>query len=164
MLGARDKAAKERCLEIYKEEKRKVKRCIHQSKKEVRGQFERKLNQCVIGKRKLFWKRVSKANIGKVENCSRMKDINWRLELEEIELGRLWKEYFEDLYNIDSQEQVSAHMCGFDGVLRGNYFGGEPIRRTEVEVRVVKLKNGKAAGKDEVKGEMIKGEGDRVVD
>ena len=27
-------------------------------------------------------------------------------------------------------------MCGFDGVWRGNYFGGEPIRRTEVEVRV----------------------------
>ena len=43
-------------------------------------------------------------------------------------------------------------MCGFDGVGRGNYLGGEPIRRTEVEVRVSKLKNGKAAGKDEVTG------------
>ena len=32
----------------------------------------------------------------------------------------------------------------------------------EVEVRVGKLKNRKAAGKDEVKGEMIKGGGDRV--
>ena len=30
----------------------------------------------------------------------------------------------------------------------GNYFEGEPIRRTEVEIRVGKLKNGKAAGKD----------------
>ena len=39
-------------------------------------------------------------------------------------------------------------MCGFDGVQGGNYFEGEPIRRTEVEVRVGKLKNGKAAGKD----------------
>ena len=37
-----------------------------------------------------------------------------------------------------------------------NYFGGKPIRRTELEVRVGKLKNGKAAGKDKVKGEMIK--------
>ena len=51
-------------------------------------------------------------------------------------------------------------MCGFDGVLRGNYFGGEPIRRTEVEVRVGKFKN----GKDEVTGEMIKSGSDRVVD
>ena len=42
-------------------------------------------------------------------------------------------------------------------------FGGEPTGRAEVEVRVVKLK-GKAAGKDEITGEMIKGGGDRVVD
>ena len=33
-----------------------------------------------------------------------------------------------------------------------------------VEVRVGKLKNGKAAGKDEVTGEMIKGGGDGAVD
>ena len=47
---------------------------------------------------------------------------------------------------------------------RSNYFGGEPIRRTEVEVRVGKLKNGKAADKEEVMGEMIKCGGDRVMD
>ena len=52
----------------------------------------------------------------------------------------------------------------FLGVRRGNYFGGEPIRRTEVEVRVGKLKNGKAAGNDEITGEMIKGGGNRVLD
>ena len=47
-------------------------------------------------------------------------------------------------------------MCGFDCVQRGNYFRGEPIK-TEVEVRVRKLKNGKATGKDEVMGEIING-------
>ena len=31
-------------------------------------------------------------------------------------------------------------MRGFDGIQRGNYFGGEPITRTEVEVRVESLK------------------------
>ena len=41
-------------------------------------------------------------------------------------------------------------MCGFDGVRRGNYFGGGLNRRTEVKVRVGKPKNGKAASKDEV--------------
>ena len=55
-------------------------------------------------------------------------------------------------------------MCGFDGIQRGNYFGGEPIARAEVEVRVGKLKNRKAAGKDKITGEMIKGGDDRVVD
>ena len=52
-------------------------------------------------------------------------------------------------------------MSGFDGVWRGNYFRGEPIRRTEVKIRVEKLKNGKAAGKDEVTGEIIKCVGER---
>ena len=48
-------------------------------------------------------------------------------------------------------------MCGFDGIQRCNYFEGEEIRRIEVDVRVGKLKNGNAAGKDEVTGEMVKG-------
>ena len=55
-------------------------------------------------------------------------------------------------------------MCGYDGVRRGNYFGGEPIRKIEVEKRVKKLKNGKAAGKGEVTAEMEKGGGDVMVD
>ena len=55
-------------------------------------------------------------------------------------------------------------MCGFVGVRRGNYFGGEPIRRAEVEVRVRKLKDGNAASNDEVTGEMIKCGDNRVMD
>ena len=42
----------------------------------------------------------------------------------------------------------------FDGVRRGNYFREEPIKRTEVEVSVRKLKNGNAAGKDEETGDI----------
>ena len=41
-------------------------------------------------------------------------------------------------------------MCGFDGVRRA-------VSRMEVEVRVGKLKNGKAAGKYEVTRKMVKG-------
>ena len=86
------------------------------------------------------------------------KTVIWREKEKSrtrAEVGRIWKEYYENLYNIDTQEQVAAHIYGFDGVRRGNYFGGEPIGRTKVEVREGKLKNGKAAGKDEVTGEMI---------
>ena len=50
-------------------------------------------------------------------------------------------------------------MCGFDGIWRGNYFGGELIGRAEVDVRIGKLKNGKATGGDEFTREMIKGGG-----
>ena len=53
-------------------------------------------------------------------------------------MRRIWKEYFEVLYNINTQEQVAVYMGSLDGVRRGNYFGGEAIKRTEVEVRVRK--------------------------
>ena len=36
----------------------------------------------------------------------------------------IWKDHFENLYNIDTQEQVAVHVCGSNGVQRGKYFGG----------------------------------------
>ena len=90
------------------------------------------MDEDVNGKRKLFWKGVSNAKGGKVESCSRVKDGNGRLAQGEDGARKIWKEYFEDLYNIDTQEEVAVHMCGFDGIRRGNYFRGEPIVRAEV--------------------------------
>ena len=55
---------REGCLVVYKEEKRKVNRCIYQSKEEVQEQFEGKMNEDVSGNIKLFWKEVNKANKG----------------------------------------------------------------------------------------------------
>ena len=49
----------------------------------------------------------------------------------EDEVRRIWKEYFEDLYNVDNQKQVAVHMCGFNEIQKGNYFGGEPIGRAK---------------------------------
>ena len=48
---------KERFIEAYREEKRKVKRCIIQSKKKVNEQFGRKMNEDVNGNRKFFGSR-----------------------------------------------------------------------------------------------------------
>ena len=137
---------------------------IIQSKKKVNEHFGRKMNEDVSGNRKLFCHGVSNVKGVKVDNFSRIKGGNGRLVQGEDEVRRIWKEYFEDLFNIDTREQVAVQMCSFDGIRRGNYLGVETIRRAEVEVRVGKLKNGKAAGGDEITGEMIKGGGDRVVD
>ena len=101
--------------------------------------------------------------------------LRWRVAAEErMEMGgwhfeRLsWegfgKKYLKDLYNVDTQEEVEVHMYDYDGVQRGNSFGGEPIRKIEVEERVKKHNDRKAAGKDEVTEEMVKCGGDVVVD
>ena len=52
----------------------------------------------------------------------------------EDEVRRIWKEYFEDLYNIYTQKQVALLISDFDGIRSSNYFGGETTGRAEVEV------------------------------
>ena len=53
-------------------------------------------------------------------------------------------------------------MCRFDRIQRVNYFRREPIGKAEVGLRIGKLKNGKAAVKNEIIGEMIKSRDDSV--
>ena len=43
-------------MEVDREGKRKVKRCIYQIKKKVNEQFGRKMNEDVNGNRMLIWK------------------------------------------------------------------------------------------------------------
>ena len=74
------------------------------------------MNEDVNVNRKLFWKEVSNVKGRKVECCSRIKDGNMRLAQGKDELRRIWKEYFEDLYDINTQEQVAIHMCSSDGI------------------------------------------------
>ena len=71
---------------MYREEKRKVKRCIYLNKKKVNEQFRRKMNEDVNENRKLFWKEVSTAKGGKAESCSKIKDGNGRLAQREDEV------------------------------------------------------------------------------
>ena len=78
MFAAGDEEAKERCIKAYREEKRKAKRCIYQSKKKVNEQFGREMNENVNGNRKLLWIEVSNAKEGKVESCNRIKNGNRR--------------------------------------------------------------------------------------
>ena len=75
------------------------------------------MKQNVNGNRELFWKEVSNAKGGEVESCSRIKDGNGKLAQGE---GEISKEYFEGLYNMDTQEQDVVHMYGFDEIRRGN--------------------------------------------
>ena len=51
---------------------------------------------------------MTKRNGGKVENSNGIKDGNGKLALVEVEVLRIWKEHYEDLYNIDSQEIMQS--------------------------------------------------------
>ena len=43
-------------------------------------------------------------------------------------MRRTWKDPFENLYNMDTQDQVIVHMYDFSDVRRGNYFGESGLR------------------------------------
>ena len=72
-----------------------------------------------------------------MESCSRIRDGKGRLAQGEDEVRRIWKEYFEDLYNIDTvlRKRLQSTCMALMGQ-RGNYFRGESIGRAEVEMRV----------------------------
>ena len=103
---------------------------------------------------------MSKANGGKVESCNRIKDRNGKLVLREDEV-RFGKIIFRNF--IIKIPKSRLHACLALMVFRDNYFRGELNRSTEVEISMRELKNGKAAAKDEVTGEMIQGRGDILV-
>ena len=73
VLRGRDEDSKEKCMEAYKEEKKKIKSCMCQSKKEVNEQFRRKMNEDLIKNRKQFWKEESRAD--------EKKEERWREEM-----------------------------------------------------------------------------------
>ena len=64
-MAASDEEENERCMETYREEKKRVKGCVCKSKGKVGEQFGRKMNGDVNGNRKLFCK-VSNVKGGKV--------------------------------------------------------------------------------------------------
>ena len=72
----------------------------------------RKMNEDVNRNMKLVWKEESNAKGGKVKSCRRVKDRNMRLAQGEDEVRKIWKEYFEDLYNIYrySGRRCSPHV------------------------------------------------------
>ena len=83
MLGVMDEIEKERCKDINKEEKRRVKRYIYQSKKEVNEQFGEMMNYDANGIVKFFLKEVGNVNGGKVANCIRIKEKSGKLAVGE---------------------------------------------------------------------------------
>ena len=68
--------------------------------------------------------------------CMRVKRILKSSFERESDFRENWKEYFEDLYKADIEEQVTVIIWGFKGDRRGNYLMGEPLGKTELEARV----------------------------
>ena len=97
--------------------KQRLKGAYKRENKEINEQFGG--DKCACGNRKVFLEEVAKVNEGNVENFGRVKEgIRKRKKSKDW----TWKDYFQALYNMSTQEQVVIHMCGSGGVRRSNYF------------------------------------------
>ena len=67
----------------------------------MKYQFRGKMNEDIDRDRKLFWKKMNKVNGRKDESSSR-KRMKMGLELGEDELRRIWKDYLQNLYYMDT--------------------------------------------------------------
>ena len=58
---------------------------------------------------------------GEVKNWSEIKGKIGRLVVGECNVCKSLREQFEDLYNVDTEEEwVTINICSFDGIIRGN--------------------------------------------
>ena len=58
--------------------------------------------------------------------------------------------YSEDLYNADTEEEITLNRHGSDGARKRNYFEGYPVINCKGTKREKKVKSCKAAGKNDV--------------
>ena len=162
MLQATNEHEKSRLKEEYKVIKKDVKKMVKRSKKEVNERLGNKMKEDLNGNLKLFWKEVRKINGSDRNTSSRVKDREGKILIGECRARERWREYFMDLLNVTQDMEMNVNMCGFAGVRRSTYLGCEPISMDEVSKVIVKLKNGKASGVDEVTAEMIKSGGESL--
>ena len=74
-----------------------------------------------------------------MENCNRIKFRTEKIAVGEDKGRQTWKEYFKDLYNVDTEEQITVSMCEPEGARKVNYFGEQSMRKFEAEARMKRL-------------------------
>ena len=104
-----------------------------------------------LGRSKLMHDEIKKLTGKKRSNepSLSIKDKNGKLLHDKDKILERWKEYIGELFDDNRPEMPS--MVNSDG---------PPILRNEVENALRKMKNGKAAGSDEITAEMLKALGD----
>jgi len=147
---------REQRMEEYKRVKKEVKMIVRKSKKEANENMGKRMTNDMNGNIKLFWKEVKKARGCVANGSEKVKDASGRMLLRDNDVKERWKEYFEELLNVEMQDQIVVNEYGLQDLNRSEYLGCEAVRKEEVVDALGKLKNGKASGVDEVTAEMLK--------
>ena len=54
-------------------------------------------------------------------NLQRIMNSDGSFVTVEMNVRKVWREHFENLHNVGSNEEVIVNVCGFDGLRRNRY-------------------------------------------
>lgn len=149
--------------EEYKNLKQRVKRAIQDAKRKTDEAYGRKISEQFLNDRKAYYRAVKEARGKKTESVSggRMRDMNGEV-VEGDGVVKVWKDHFSSLA-VKSRGKAKISSIGME---RGriNRVVESQISREEVKEAINRLKMGKAAGVDNIPGEMLRYGGEEAVD
>lgn len=136
----------------YLNSKRRCKKVVEEEKKKSWEEFAQKMEGDVSGSKRMLYGLIrSKRTERTITKLVKKEDGDLLTHPEEIK--RRWKEYFDNLLNVNNcTGEIEAIQCE-DSTTE------DDITMLEVEVAVQKMKMGKATGMDEISIEMIKAAG-----
>ena len=139
--------------ERYQEAKKEAKRVVRQARNEEWIELGRSLEDDFQKNHKRFWSRVRMCNENKADVAGKICDESGQLIVDDAGVRNRWKAYFSDLLQEDAQGQNGNQV---DREVQPDEEERAPIAVEEVEVAILKLKNGKSPGICGISAEMLK--------
>ena len=139
--------------ERYQEAKKEAKRVVRQARNEEWIELGRSLEDDFQKNQKRFWSRVCMCNENKADEAGKICDESGQLIVDDEGVRNRWKAYFSDLLQEDAQGQ---NVNQVDREVQLDEEERAPIAVEEVEVAILKLKNGKSPGICGISAEMLK--------
>nr|XP_053629700.1 uncharacterized protein LOC128686692 isoform X1 [Cherax quadricarinatus] len=150
--------------EEYMEKKREVKRVVKQCKKRANERVGEMLSTNFVENKKKFWSEINKLRKPREQMDLSVKNRRGELLNGELEVLGRWREYFEELLNVDEDREAVISCIGQGGITSCRSEEEPVVSVGEVREAVGKMKGGKAAGIDGIKIEMLKAGGDIVLE
>ena len=143
---------------IYVEKRNEAEQIKRRSKEEVYIKIGHDLENDVRGTRKLLYSLAKNYRKGNTDRSIVINDKDGNLLTEEDQIADRWREYFQELLNVETgaEDLLEEVDCS----------GGEHVNITigEVKRALEEMKAGKAAGEDGIVAEIYKAGGPRVLE
>lgn len=144
----------------YKRQRDRVKEIVLEAKRETWEEFGRKMEADFHTNQKLFFKTLKNLRLGKKnEVIKQIKDEHEAILTEEEDIIERWRRYFENLLNKEITVDKNERTYNIEEIQQQR----EHIELQEVKNAIKRLKRGKAAGHDNITGEMLKNMGGKGV-